>query len=254
MKDAVDPAQSRDGAGDRCTEWPTDPVQQGHALARAAEQQGARAAGCKRGAGWTPRAWKSQGWWASCSHRCAPTPQARRPRSLPAMGSSSSASSGGQHSIRQLSGTWQGALDTGNEAYEMIKECSEAKQAKAKATLDKKAERAANKEARKRADNELGSGVWSDLCTLEREVDSLRVDEMRACLMHRAVPIPKGALKPALRALVATAIDSYVGPEDDGELASHFSESSSDGVQFENEQYSDASSLGDDSPYESDAS
>ena len=140
---------------------------------------------------------------------------------------------------------------TGNEAYEMIKECSEAKQAKAKATLDKKAERAANKEARKRADNELGSGVWSDLCTLEREVDSLRVDEMRACLMHRAVPIPKGALKPALRALVATAIDSYVGPEDDGELASHVSESSSDAVQFENEQYSDASSLGDDSPYES---
>ena len=133
----------------------------------------------------------------------------------------------------------------------MIKECSEAKQAKAKATLDKKAERAANKEARKRADNELGSGVWSDLCTLEREVDSLRVDEMRACLMHRAVPIPKGALKPALRALVATAIDSYVGPEDDGELASHVSESSSDAVQFENEQYSDASSLGDDSPYES---
>ena len=59
---------------------------------------------------------------------------------------------------------------TGDEALNIIRESTEAKQAKAKATMEKKAERYANKEARQRSDNELGAGVWADLCTLEREV------------------------------------------------------------------------------------
>ena len=53
---------------------------------------------------------------------------------------------------------------TGDEAYNMIRECTEAKQAKVKATLDKQAERLADKENKKRSDNELGAGVWADLC------------------------------------------------------------------------------------------
>ena len=107
---------------------------------------------------------------------------------------------------------------TGDEAYQMIRECTEAKQAKVKATLDKQAERLADKENKKRSDNELGAGVWADLCTLEREVASLKVDELKACLLHRAVPIPKGALKPALKALLDAALDSYEGPELGSEL------------------------------------
>ena len=102
---------------------------------------------------------------------------------------------------------------TGDEAYTMIKEHHEEKQAKLKAALENKAKRAASKAGRQRTENELGATVWADLCTLEREVDSLLVDEIRACLAHRAVPVPKGALKPALKALLEACISSYSGDE-----------------------------------------
>ena len=102
---------------------------------------------------------------------------------------------------------------TGDEAYTMIKEHHEEKQSKLKAALENKAKRAASKAGRQRTENELGATVWADLCTLEREVDSLLVDEIRACLAHRAVPVPKGALKPALKALLEACISSYSGDE-----------------------------------------
>ena len=146
---------------------------------------------------------------------------------------------------------------TGNEATEMIKDLHETKQVKLRATLVKKARRLADKESRQRSNNELGASIWADLCTLECEVSALTVDKLKACLVYRAVPIPKGALKPALKALLEAEIDNYEGPELGSELdtgGSDVGEPSSAPVQSENEQYSEQSSSGDDSQSESDAS
>jgi hypothetical protein len=91
---------------------------------------------------------------------------------------------------------------TGDEATEIVRESTEAKRAKEASVAAKKQKRAEQQQRKVAEGNALGSRVVQALVHA-KQIDQLKVDQLRSALAFRGVKHDPKVLKPALRSLLA---------------------------------------------------